>query len=170
MIFKTTFTAAIFGIALFSTAAFSKDDSRVFLQKATQAELGEINQAQLALKMSANPEILKFTRILLEDQRRLQKQLKILADKKRVELPDEITPKQEAVSYRLSKLTVKDKTFDRKYLKQVLKERENFQRLFKTQAKSGTDADIKDLASKTLPQIISHLKAAELLSAKQEKR
>jgi putative membrane protein len=56
--------------------------------------------------------------------------------------------------------------FDRGYAEHLVTEHEKTIALFETESTSGSDAELKAFATKTLPTLKEHLKAAQDIKAK----
>lgn len=76
----------------------------------------------------------------------------------------EMAKRHQALKRKLSSLS--GAAFDREYMSQMVKDHTAAAVLFQSQATSGTDADLKNWAAKTLPTIQEHLRMAREVSAK----
>jgi putative membrane protein len=166
MFHKTRIVTTLFGIALLSTAAFAKDDSRAFLRMAARNGMYEVDQAQVALKMASNNEIRDFANHMIEDHGKANSEVKELAGMMKLTLPDSMTKNQEKVLERLREANDRDRDFDRKYISQAVMDHKAAVKAFEKQAKMGTDADVRAFADRTLPKLKKHLDMAIELNTK----
>ena len=101
---------------------------------------------------------------MVTDHTGVNTELKQLADKKGITLPDKLDKKHEKIVDKLSKLSGAD--FDKEYMKLMVKAHESDVAAFKKASKDLKDPDLKDFAAKTLPAYEEHLKLAKETEAK----
>jgi putative membrane protein len=168
MFSKFRLATVLLGITLISTAAIAggKNDSRAFLKKAAHDGMAEVQFAQLALQMASNPEIQSFAKHMIEDHTAANNRLTELAKAGDVTLHKEISPKRKALHKKFSKLNDRNRSFDRAYIDQAVKDHEKAVAAYKKQAAHGTDADVRAFAAETLPKLKKHLEMATALSTK----
>src|SRR5215471_2559204 len=131
---------------------------RQFMMQAAQGGLGEIEIAKLGASKAANDEVKKFSQRMVDDHTKANDELKSLADKKGVTLPNELTKAQKATRDRLDKLSG-DK-FDRPFMAQMISDHKKTNALFQKQEKIAKDPDLKQWTTSTLPMLQDHLKRA----------
>jgi putative membrane protein len=95
---------------------------------------------------------------MIAEHARANDELKAIATRKSIALPQDINSDQKATMDKLSKLSGAD--FDKAYLADMVKDHEADAKEFESQAKKGTDPDIKAFAAKTLPMVQRHLQMA----------
>lgn len=168
MLSKSKIAAVLLGITLISTAAFAggKNDSRVFLKKAAHDGMAEVQLAQLALQMASNPDIQSFARHMIEDHTAANDRLAALAKDGNVTLRKELSPKRKSLQEKFSKLNDRNRSFDRAYIDQAVKDHKNAVEAYEKQAGHGTDADVRAFAAETLPKLKKHLEMATALNTK----
>src|SRR5215472_17312449 len=118
---------------------------QAFLKEAADGGLGEVELGQLAVEKASNPEVKQFAQRMMTDHGKANVELARLASKKGVDLPSEPGQKNKATKEQLSKLSGEE---------------------FKAESANGTDSDVKQFASETLPTLQDHLKQAEKVAAK----
>jgi len=125
-----------------------------FYTDAAQGGMTEVELSKLALRKSQNAEVKKFAQMMVSDHGKANDELKALAGKKSVKLPDGVSSGQKSTIEDLGKLTGAD--FDKKYVETMVKDHEKTVALFEDNA-DNSDAEIKAFATKTLPTLKSHL-------------
>ena len=130
-----------------------------FVKEAATGGMAEVQLGKLAADKASNADVKKFGQKMADDHGKANDELKTLAQNKNITLPTALDAKAKATVDRLSKLN--GEAFDRAYMQEMLKDHRKDVSEFRTQAKSGKDADIKAWASKTLPTLEEHLKMAE---------
>jgi putative membrane protein len=125
-----------------------------FYTNAAQGGMAEVELSKLALAKSQNPEVKKFAQMMVSDHGKANDELKALAGKKNVKLPDGVNGSQKSTMEDLGKLSGAE--FDKKYVETMVKDHEKTVDLFEDNT-TNSDADIKAFATKTLPTLKSHL-------------
>jgi putative membrane protein len=130
-------------------------NSSSFTTKAAQGGMSEVLLGNLALAKGQSADVKQFAELMVADHTRANNDLKEIAARKSVALPTDTNDEQKSLLEKLSKLSGAD--FDKAYVKAMVDDHEKDVDEFTAQAKSGTDADIKAFAAKTLPTLQSHL-------------
>jgi putative membrane protein len=133
-------------------------DSTKFSSAAAQGGLTEVELGRLAVQKASNPAVKSFGQRMIEDHSRANDELKTIATKKNIALPQDLNSDQKTMKDKLSSLVGAD--FDKQYMSDMVKDHEADAKEFENQANKGTDADIKAFAAKTLPMIQRHLQMA----------
>jgi putative membrane protein len=139
---------------------------RDFLLQGAKACLGEVKLNQLALDRALSPEVKKFAQQMFDEHTRMNQDLKALAEKKGVPWPTAIDPTQQAVLDQLTKLNGAD--FDRQFMSDQLKQHREAIAKLEAAVREAQDADVKALASKTLPKIREHLRMAQRIAGQNQ--
>jgi len=135
-----------------------------FMTEAAQGGMAEVELGRLAQKQAQNAEVKSFAQKMIQDHSNANTELKQLAAKKSVTLPTDVGAMHKATMDKLSKLSGAE--FDKEYVNEMVKDHEKDVSLFKAQSESGTDADAKAFAAKTLPTLQMHLKMIQLMQGK----
>ena len=130
-----------------------------FVMEAAQGGMAEVELGKIATDKAASPDVKKFAQRMVDDHGKANDELKTLAQNKNIMLPTAIDAKQKAKIDKLSKMS--GEAFDRAYMKDMLADHRKDVAAFRTESKSGKDADVKAWAAKTLPTLEEHLKQAE---------
>ena len=133
-----------------------------FFKKAAEGGLAEVELGNLAQKKSEDQSVKDFGAMMVKDHTAAYDKLKSVADSKNIKLPTSPSVGQMATKTKLEVLT--GKTFDKSYVKGMIKDHEKDVKEFKKEATSGQDADAKAYATATLPTLEKHLKAIESIA------
>jgi putative membrane protein len=121
-----------------------------FLTGMTAVELGKV-----AVAKASNDAVKQFAQKMMDAHLKLNEDLKQLARRQNIGVPESLDPKHQSRVDKISKLSGAD--FDRAYIKDQLKDHQLDVREFQLEAKSGSDPDVKSFASKTIPLLEEHL-------------
>jgi putative membrane protein len=146
----TTQAAATGGIAV------DKDDAK-FATAAANGGLAEVALGKLALQKTANAQIKDFANMMVTDHGKANDELKAIAAKKNITLPDSVDTDHKQKMDDLSKKSGKD--FDKAYVDAMIDGHKKTLDLMQDGAKSCKDADLKAFAAKTAPTVKMHLDA-----------
>jgi putative membrane protein len=155
-------SAGLVGVtAITASAAFSSRD-RDFVLKATSSGLAAVAAAQLAQQRSASPQVRQFADRVIADHTQANSVLQDIAGQEDITLPLQPAGKDAAAVQRLRGLN--GDAFDRAYAQDQLSNHEQDIALFRREANSGQDPELKAFAQKTLPILQQHLQLAQILS------
>lgn len=146
-----------FGIFPARGADLTSQD-RKFMEEAAKGGMMEVHMGHLAVSQGMDPAVKKFGERMVKDHTKANHEFADLAKKKSLTLPPD---DPNMVDKSLAKKTGAD--FDKAYGKDMVKDHEDDIAAFEKEVNSGTDPDIKKLASKTLPTLRSHLAEAKTL-------
>ncbi|MDQ3180523.1 MAG: DUF4142 domain-containing protein [Acidobacteriota bacterium] len=135
-----------------------------FMDKAAQGGMEEVQLGQMAASKAQNNDVKAFGQKMVEDHSNANSELKSIAMQKGVTLPTDVSAKQKENMDKLSKLS--GAAFDKEYVKMMVADHEKDVADFQKQSDSGTDADLKSFATKTLPTLKSHLEMIKGINAK----
>ncbi len=134
-------------------------DDLLFLQRAGRGGLLEVKIGQLAVENAASQAVKNLGQKMIDDHNRANQELRMIAQRKGVQMPDEDT--SPLVNVPMAK--VKGSTFDSLFRKGVIEDHEKDIAIFEQEITSGTDTDLKNWASKTMITIKQHLADAKAL-------
>lgn len=149
----------LLGLAVIAKARAA--DDKDFMQKAAKGNIAEVELARLAQEKTSDPEVKELAQHILDDHQKTNQELKQLADKKGVNLPDDAGALDEVTKAKLSRKSGAD--FDKEYVKAMVKDHEKDLKKFQKQANQGKDAEVKQFASQTVPMLQHHLEMAQRL-------
>jgi putative membrane protein len=118
----------------------------------------------VAQEKAASPDVKQFGERMVSDHTKAADQLKQVAEKEGVTLPDELNAKDAATQARLEKLS--GEAFDRAYMRDMVKDHTQDVAEFRNEDKNGKDPNVKDFASQTVPTLEDHLKEAKSIAPK----
>jgi len=153
---KKAIVAAAVMMGLAAAPALAADET--FVTKAAKGGMAEVQLGKLATEKASSAEVKKFGQRMVDDHGKANDELKTLAQSKNITLPTDLDPKDKALHDRLEKLSGAE--FDKAYMHEMLNDHLKDVSEFRTESKSGKDADVKAWAAKTLPTLEEHLKMA----------
>ena len=127
----------------------------MFVKKALQGSMAEVQVGQLALQKSSNDQVKEFAQRMVTDHTKLIDQMKPVAQQIGVKIPDGPDKKQKMMMAKLQALSGAD--FDKAYVQAMVKDHKEDDSEFKTEISTGQSSMVKDAASKGDPVIESHL-------------
>jgi putative membrane protein len=129
-----------------------------FLQLASASGLAEVECGQLAAS-KGDPSVQKIGTQMVADHSKANAQLKALALREGITIGTAVSEKDAAMTSTLNGLN--GAAFDTAYLKAQKLAHERAISLFKAEATSGSNADLKAFATNTLPILQMHLQMIE---------
>lgn len=145
-----------------SSARLAQSDG-IFVRDAAAASKAEVALGTLAGSQASNPAVKAFGQKMVDDHAKAYDELAQTAAGKGVTVPTEPTAAQKRTAARLAKLS--GPQFDKEFATVMVSDHKKAIALFHHEATNGRDADLKALASKTLPTLQDHLKMAQQLEA-----
>lgn len=143
-------------VGLAAAPVFAADEA--FVAKAAQGGMAEVELGKLASEKASADAVKQFGQRMVTDHGKANDELKTLAANKKMTLPTDIGAENKALRDRLTKLS--GAAFDQAYMKAMVADHVKDVNEFRTESKSGKDADVKAWAGKTLPTLEEHLKMA----------
>ena len=122
----------------------------------------EVELGKLAVQHAQSQQTKEFAQHMIEDHTRCSQELTEIAKKNNFKLATELTKECKDIIAKLS--NAKGAEFDRQYMDTQVKVHQEAVTLFKTQAKSGQNADLRAFADKGLPGIEKHLQKAQQIA------
>ena len=133
-----------------------------FASAAATGGMAEIKLGQLAEDKGTNDAVKAFGKRMFEDHTKAGDDLKAAAVKSNINIPTDVTARDQATYDRLAKLS--GSAFDQAYATQMVRDHARTIAAFKHESESGTDANIKSFAAETLPTLQQHLKQARQMA------
>lgn len=130
-----------------------------FAKKAAAGGMAEVQLGQLAASKGTSQQVKDFGQKMVDDHSKANDELKSIAARESVDLPSNLTAKDQALMNRLSGLS--GQAFDRAYMKAMVKDHEDDIAEFQKEANHGSDNKLKGFAGKTLPTLQEHLRMAK---------
>jgi putative membrane protein len=133
----------------------NKIDEKRFVKDALIGAMTEVELGKVAVEKASSDGVKQFAQKMIDDHSKVNEELKQIAGKENINVPESLDSKHQSRVDKLSKLSGAD--FDKAYIKDQLKDHQQDVKEFQQEAKSGTDPNVKSFASKTLPTLEEHL-------------
>jgi len=146
-----------------STAAFAAAPDASFYKTLAQGGIAEVEAGKLDQQKGADPKVKDFGAMMVKDHSEANDKLKSLATSKGVSLPTSASMSQGATKAKLEVLS--GQTFDKSYIKGMIKDHKEDIAEFNKEATSGQDPDAKAFAAATLPTLKEHLQKIESIAS-----
>lgn len=135
---------------------------RAFIEKASAAGMAEIQAAQLAQTKAKSEDVKGFAQHMVDDHTAAGDKLKSIAEADGVQPPANLDGKDEKQLASLQKLS--GAAFDHRYVEDQTAAHKEAVALFEKEAKSGSNAQLRQFAVDTLPTLKQHLTDVEGLA------
>ena len=154
-------------LSLAAAQGFAADklsaQDETFMREAAQGGLAEVQDAQLAQQKGTGSEVKQFAGRMVTDHTKANNDLQQIARVKGVTPPAEPSSAQRSAHEKLGKLS--GAQFDREYMQNQVSDHEKDVTLFRKEADSGQDPQLKAFAQKYLPTIQEHLQMAKSIKS-----
>ena len=138
---------------------------RMFVSKAMQGSMAEVQLGQLTLQKSNNDQVKQFAQRMIDDHTKLNEQMKPVAQQLGVTAPDQISKGDRKTIAKLQGLS--GSAYDQAYIKDMVKDHKQDLSQFQMEASSGQDQTVKDAANQGSKVIAQHLQMAQQLAKDQ---
>ena len=145
------------GAALAQTALSEQD--LTFAEEAAKGGLLEVELGELAAQQAKSDNVVQFGQRMVKDHGMTNDQLKSVAAQKGITLPDSLDQDQQHTVEELSQVSGEE--FDKAYMDEMVKAHQTDVEVFREQAESGQDPDLRAFAEQTLPTLEEHLSTAQ---------
>jgi putative membrane protein len=155
---------AVAALLTFLPAAFAKKHqhqsaSRVttdnsFATMAAEDSIAQGHMADLAMQKTSNPHVKDLAQRLEADHHAANSQLKQIAAKQNLALPDKMSATNQAEYNRLSSLSGPE--FDKEYVRWEARAHKTAIADYRREAEHGADPELKAFATDTLPKLEHH--------------
>jgi putative membrane protein len=137
------------------------DMDRDFVMKVAMANTAEVQTGQLASSKGNSAAVKEYGDMMVRDHTDAQGKLRGMAGSMSLSAPDSVDAKHKALKDKLSKLS--GDAFDKEYANAMVMDHKEAISLFEKQASGGTNGQLKQFATNTLPTLRAHLEAAQKL-------
>jgi putative membrane protein len=138
---------------------------KVFVSKALQGGMAEVQLGQLTLQKSSNDQVKQFAQRMIDDHTKLGEQLKPVAQQLGVSDPNGVSKKDKATMAKLQGLS--GPAYDEAYIRDMVKDHKQDLSEFQTEASSGQDQTVKDAANQGSKVIAQHLQMIQQIAKDQ---
>jgi putative membrane protein len=158
-------------VLLFPLAAISAEipDAK-FYRDAAEGGLAEVAMGNLAQQKAQSSSVKEFGAQMVKDHSAANEKLtaaneklKALAESKNITLP--ANPSVDEMEAKSKLQALSGQSFDKSYIKGMIKDHEEDIAEFKKEATSGQDPDARAFARATLPALEAHLKKIQAIAA-----
>lgn len=139
-----------------------------FVMKAASGGMMEVQLGKLAQQKGGSKEVKNFGQMMVTDHTKANNQLKQVAQKLNIVLPDSMMEDHRDKMNDLKDL--KGKEFDEKYIDMMVDDHEDDVDLFKDAADNDTRGEVKTFAKNTLPVLQKHLDRAKQIKDNLDKK
>jgi len=163
VILSLTFVIAVTLSSVFGAKSSDKatDKETTFIKKAADGGMTEVELGKVAEKNAQRDDVKKFGQQMISDHSKANDELKTVASKLGVTIPDKVSAKHQSMIDAMSKKT--GESFDATYVKAMIADHENDIAEFEKARGDVTDADLKKFIDDTLPVMKHHLEMVKEL-------
>jgi putative membrane protein len=147
------------------TAGQPSPVDRMFVAKAMQGSMAEVQLGQMTLQKSNNPQVKEFAQRMIDDHTKLNEQMKPVAQQLGLTPPDQVSKGDRKTMAKLQALS--GSAYDQAYIKDMVKDHKQDLNEFQMEASSGQDQTVKDAASQGSKVIAQHLQMAQQMAKDQ---
>ncbi len=165
---------SVFAVAaLVSAPAFAqimkKSDQKVdnadasAMKQLAQANINEIEGGKDAASKAQSPQVKQFAQKMVQDHTQMLADLKTLAQKKNVDLPDSVSLMDKAQMEMMKRASGAD--FDKKYMDQMVKDHQKDAKDTQDLMSKAKDPEFKSAVQKAHAKISEHLQMAQRIAS-----
>jgi putative membrane protein len=144
------------------TPAQTRVDDKKFLKDAAMGSMTEAQLGKLAAEKGSSDNVKQYGQKLASDHEKAAEELKQVAGKENIQIPDSLDSKHQSKVDKLGKLSGPE--FDRAFVKDQMKDHQKNVSDYKAEAQYGTNPNVKMVAEKQLPTLEQHLAEAKDLN------
>jgi putative membrane protein len=141
-----------------ATQQLAQEDME-FATEAAQGGLKEVKFGELAQQQATRDEVKQFGQRMVEDHGKANDQLKQIAQKKGIELPQQLSDEDQQKYAELQKKSGDE--FDQAYTDEMVSDHEKDVDEFQQYVDEGKDPDLTRFAEQNLPMLKQHLQLAQ---------
>jgi putative membrane protein len=138
---------------------------RMFVTKAMQGSMAEVQLGQLTLQKSNNEQVKQFAQRMIDDHTKLNDQMKPVAQQVGVTVPNQVSKNDRKTLAKLQALS--GSAYDQAYINDMVKDHKQDLNDFQMEASSGQDQTVKDAATQGSKVIAQHLQMAQQMAKDQ---
>ena len=163
---KSFITTLFAATALCAASGFATDKEmktggidETFIRKAANGGMTEVELGKLAAEKGASHEVKDFGNQMVKDHTKANDELKEVAGKMNVMVPEKVDAKHQAMIAKMSALS--GVTFDKAYVNGMVKAHKEDIALFESAGKEVKSEDLKKFIGNTIPIMKEHLEMIE---------
>jgi len=135
---------------------------KMFLRKAVQGGLAEVQLGQLAAQKASSQDVKDFGQKMVTDHTAFNNEMATVADSLGVMLPKKLSKEDQAEYDKLNAMSGDD--FDKEYLAFMVKDHHKDLREFRMESVSASDATLKAIVDKGSKVIYEHMRMVDKLA------
>ena len=135
---------------------------KMFVKKAIQGDIAEVQLGQLTLQKSNNDQVKQFAQKMIDDHTKNERADEARSPAARVEIPTEVSKKDKSLISKMQALSVA--AYDQAYIKEMVKDHKQDLSDFHMEALHG---NVKDAATQGSKVLSEHLQMAQQLARDQ---
>ena len=132
------------------------------MKQLAQANLNEIEAGKAAASKAQSPDVKQFAQKMVDDHTQMLNDLKALAGRKSVSLPDSVSLKDKAQLALMERASGAD--FDKKYMGEMVKDHQKDLKEVQDLAAKAKDPDFKTAVQRASARINEHLQLAQRIA------
>jgi putative membrane protein len=132
---------------------------KAFVTDAANAGLTEVRLGKLAAERGSTPKVKEFANMMVKDHTAANDELKKLAERMRIAMPQDLCSECLAKYNGLSNL--RGAQFDKKYMEMMVSDHREAVQKFSNEADKGKDSELQAWAKGKLPVLKHHLSMSE---------
>jgi putative membrane protein len=137
---------------------------KMFVRKALQGGMAEVQLGQMALQKSSNDDVKQFAQRMVDDHTKMGDQMKQVAQDLNVKVPDSPSSKDKAIMAKLQALN--GDAFDKAYIRDMVKDHEEDQKEFRQASMNASNPEVKQAATQGEQVITEHLQMIQQIAQK----
>ncbi len=134
-----------------------------FIKKAANGGMTEVELGKIAAKKGQKDEVKSFGEQMVKDHGKANDDLKGVASKMSVDVPEKVNAKHQATIDKFSKMSAD--SFDAAYVKEMVKDHKNDIAEFESAQKEVKNEDLKKFIGDTIPVMKGHLEMVEKMQS-----
>jgi putative membrane protein len=138
---------------------------KMFVKKAMQGSIAEVQLGELTLQKSNNDQVKQFARKMIDDHTKMNEQMRPVAQQLGVEIPTEVSKKDKALMSKMQALS--GAAYDEAYIKDMVKDHKQDLSEFHMEVSNSHDLGLKNAAAEGSKTISEHLQMAQQLAKDQ---
>ncbi len=138
---------------------------RIFVRKAMQGSIAEVQLGELTLQKSSNDQVKQFARKMIDDHTKMNEQMRPVAQQLGVEIPTEVSKKDKSLMNKMQALS--GAAYDQAYIKDMVKDHKEDLSEFHMEVSNGRDFSVKNAALQGSKTISEQLQMAQQLAKDQ---
>jgi putative membrane protein len=150
-------------VLMLPVVAFADVPDANFYKNAAEGGIAEVDMGNLARQKAQSQIVKEFAALMVKDHSAVNEKLRFIAESKKITLPANTSVEEMVAKDKLKGLS--GASFDKSYVKGMIKDHQADVAEFKKEATSGQDPDARAFASATLPTLEGHLKKIQSIAA-----